>query len=572
MNYIAICTLNSKYIHGSLSPWCLRAGVETYCHSEVVAEVVDATVNQPLEQVVEGMLSKNYRLIALSCYIWNISQTKKLVTALKQAKPDLPIVLGGPEVSFNAKEVLESCPEVDFILSGEGELPFAQLVDLILSGSGDYEGVFSLSYRKNGGIVVGEPYTTQVEPPSPYCPEFFAQLQGKISYVESSRGCPYSCAFCLSGRKETVRFFNLERVKGELIALANSGTQTVKFVDRTFNSSAKHCDAILTFLLEEYDKQIPKHITFHFEMAGDILRESTLELLAKMPLNYVQLEIGMQSFCEKTLEAVGRKTNISLLISNIQRLVAMENHHLHIDLIAGLPYEDLGEFEKSFDIAYDLGAEMLQLGFLKVLHGSEIGRNPQDFVGDYEKTPPYQVIHTPWLSEEDFALLEKIEDGVDRLYNSGRFDRTMEYMLNISGLTPFALFRKIAEGLDLPERPSLEQYTDGIYQLFVRFEGVHEDYLRDMMVLDRVETNSTGILPDSLKVEDGRLRSLTIALEQNPETARPPHGKRYVGILYSLFQGVYVDYPLKTQRKKHNREKFQAKRVAIDLFGENILP
>ncbi len=571
MKKIAICTLNSKYIHGSLSPWCLRAGVTAYCSEDIAVDIFDATINQKQEEVL-ALLSENpYELLAFSCYIWNISATLALASAYRRAFPSTKIVFGGPEVSYHPERILEPHDFVDYVLSGEGELPFAQLVTAVCSGE-DVGTVLGLSYRNaTGELHIAPPYVSKEIPPSPYCPQYFTQLQGKISYFESSRGCPYSCAFCLSGRGEAVRYFPLERVQEELVALANCGTQTVKFVDRTFNSSASHCDAILSFLLEEYGKSIPTHLCFHFEMAGDILRESTLDLLEQMPVGYVQLEIGMQSFCEKTLEAVGRVTNIPKLLANLQRLLSMGNHHLHIDLIAGLPYEDLEEFAHSFNIGFGLGADMLQLGFLKVLQGSEIGEHPEKYLTDYHKTAPYQVISTPWMSEEDFALLAKVEDVVDRVYNSGRFPETLAYLLDVTGGDAFSLLKDIALGLEKMNSPSLEAYMDSLFTVASGLEGVDRAVLRDKMVIDRVTGNSTGILPSSLKIPDENLRKLTIALEKNPLTARPPQGKRFVGILYSEHCGIYVDYPPRTGngRKHQISQKYPLQTVDLGILQEH---
>ncbi len=573
MKKVLISTLNSKYVHTSLAPWCLKAGVVAYCPYPVTVSVIEGTINQGVEEVFQSLSTelsqKELLCVGFSCYIWNIEQTKHLARLLKKAYPSLPILLGGPEVSYHPEVILESCDFVDFVLGGEGEVPFAQLVTLLWEERKDFSSVLGLSYREQGGAFrISPPYVSEALPPSPYCEAYFAQLQGKISYFESSRGCPYHCAFCLSGREEKPRYFPMARVEKDLLQLAQSGTQTIKFVDRTFNSNRLHCDQILSFLLSEYGRGIPETITFHFEMAGDILAESTLELLSQMPPYYVQLEIGMQSFCEKTLEAVGRKTNIPRLLANLTRLVSFGNHHLHIDLIAGLPYEGMAEFEQSFNIAYGIGAEMLQLGFLKVLAGSEIGENPQKYLEDYEKKAPYQVISTPWLSQEDFERLDKIEGVLDRLSNSGRYPRTLSYLLAVTGGNAFALFRYLGEALgEVPACSSLEAYTDAFYEVAKQLPQVVEMKLRDALVLDRVSQNSTGILPSSLKVRDENLRKLTIALEQNPKTARPPHGKRFVGILYSENKGIYVDYPQHSGKKsRHQQRVYPVHTVFLEEF------
>lgn len=567
MKKVAICTLNSKYVHASLAPWCLLAGMKEYCTLPVETCVLEGTVNQPVEDMVERICQGNYDFVGFSCYIWNIVQTERVISLIKEKLPTLPIVLGGPEVSFNQREVLTRCHAVDFVLSGEGERNFPALVECFFGG-GDFSSVDGLSYGKEGEIVVNPPCFPKEEPPSPYCEEYFRQLQGKISYMESSRGCPFSCAFCLSGQGQCVRYFSLPRVKEEILRLANSGTQTVKFIDRTFNSNVTHANAILEFILEHYGTKIPTSVCFHFELAGDILKESTLELLGKMPDGYVQLEIGMQSFCEETLKAVGRTTNISLLVENIKKLVALKNHHLHIDLIAGLPLEDLKEFKNSFNTGYLLGADMLQLGFLKVLQGSKIGENPTEFPCEYSKKPPYQVISTPWMSEEDFALLDGIEDCVDRLYNSGRFTRTLDYLLEKTTLSPFDLYAQISQALPEEKISSLDGFVDEIYRICGKLPEVSTEVLRDKLMLDRVETNSTGNIPKSLMIQDPNLRKLKVALEKNPQTACPDHGKRFVGILYSEKLGVYVDYPLKSTKGQHFSQRFVSQFVSLDILDE----
>lgn len=570
MKKIGICTLNSKYIHASLAPWCLYSGVREYVAVDVETVVWESTINQKIEVILEELLAHSFDFVGFSCYIWNISFTLQVISALKARCPALVVVLGGPEVSYNQREILEKNEFVDFVLSGEGERPFAQLVESFC-GLRNKNEVLGLSYRSNEGeIIVSPSYQTMEVPPSPYCEAYFQQLQGKIAYMESSRGCPFSCAFCLSGAEKGVRYFDLELVKGNILALAQSGTKTIKFIDRTFNSNVKHANAILEFILVEYGKGIPTSICCHFEIAGDILKESTLLLIEQMPKGAIQLEIGMQSFCEKTLESVGRVTNNQVLCENIRRLVSFGNHHLHIDLIAGLPYEDLEEFKKSFNIGYELQADMLQLGFLKVLQGSEIWGNPSQFPCNYSDNPPYQVISTPWLTEKEIELLAKVEDTVDRLYNSGRFTLTLAYLLQVTGETPFDLLEKITEQMVFSVSPSLDIYTDLLYDVTKEFSGVNSTVLRDKMLLDRIQTNSTGNIPHSLMVKDGTLRTLKIFLEGTVETACPPEGKRFVGILYSTNQGVFVDYPASKKKNHHYQERFLCRYVNLTdiLEGE----
>ncbi|NMD38920.1 MAG: DUF4080 domain-containing protein, partial [Christensenellaceae bacterium] len=378
--------------------------------------------------------------------------------------------------------------------------------------------------------------------PSPYCDEYFEVLKGRISYIETSRGCPYSCAFCLSSRCGGVRYFDIERSKKEILALANSGSKTIKFVDRTFNANKKRANIIISFLKENYGKNIPTDVCFHFEIAGDILDDEGINLLGSLPKGFVQLEIGMQSFNEKTLAAINRKTDCKLLINNILRLTAFNNMHIHIDLIAGLPYEDLSSFKNSFNIAYSLNSQMLQLGFLKVLYGTAMSDFPEKFPAYYSKKAPYEVISTPWLSPEDIELLKAVEDSNERLHNSGRFKNTLNYVLKASDLTPFDLMKYIGKKLYPCHGISLDEYTDRFMSVLKELKGIDALELRDNMLIDRISTNSSGKIPKSLVVFDKRFKKIKHILNRSEDTVLIPNVKRFIGILYTQNKIVYVDY------------------------------
>ncbi len=435
----AICVLNSKYIHSSLAPWCLSAGVDTYCGPEIFAEVVEGTINERLEDVAQRILALNPQVIGFSCYIWNISATKELIRLVKSRLPGAVVALGGPEVSYCAEKLLDGEPEVQYVLSGEGEKPFALLLNAISRGETP-ENIPGVCYRRDGQAVTVPPCTPEDDPPSPYTSKYLSALKGRIAYLETSRGCPYSCAFCLSGRCGSARFFDLDRAKKELLLLARSGAKTVKLVDRTFNANRRRAIELFRFIIENYGTAIPAGVCFHFEIAGDLLDEETLSLLAQAPVGAMQLEIGLQSFNPKTLAAINRKTDVERLKENIRRLIANSNMHIHIDLIAGLPYEDFASFTESFNTAYSLGPNMLQLGFLKLLYGAPMRENPAEFPCRYNGQPPYEVTQTPWLSEEELLRLHHTEDALERLYNSGRFRRTLSYLLEKSKTTPVVLF------------------------------------------------------------------------------------------------------------------------------------
>ena len=542
-----ICVLNSKYIHSSLAPWCLLAGVGAYCEKGITARVVEGTINEPLERVAQRIVAQNPQVIGFCCYIWNITATKLLVQLVKELLPSAVIVLGGPEVSYNAEAVLVHEPLVDFIISGEGELPFALLLNAIYNNA-QVRDIPGLCRRSGDTILASPPNTPVQEPPSPYTQGYLAALSGRIAYLETSRGCPYSCAFCLSGRCGGVRFYGLLRAKQELVLLANSGTQTVKLVDRTFNANPKRAYALFSFIIENYATVIPRGVCFHFEIAGDILDSQTIDLLATAPVGAIQLEIGLQSFHSETLDAIHRKTDVKRLTSNIRRLLAGGNMHIHIDLIAGLPLEDFITFAESFNTAYALKPNMLQLGFLKLLHGAQMREDREEYPCEYSNIPPYEVTSTPWLSQCELKTLHNIEDAVERLYNSGRFRRTLEYLLTQTGLPPFALLGGFGAfcAMKTIEKMPLDDYTALVYEYFGSQKSVDKTALRDEMVCDRLATNSTGRLPKVLCTGDSALKTAIKQLAASPLTCPKQGVKRGVALLYGQGCIAYVDYKDKT--------------------------
>ena len=517
-----ICCLNSQYIHSSLAPWCLLAGVKAYGEPGVSARVTEGTVNEPAEAALERILPLNPRAVAFCCYIWNIRRVLEIVRMVKSRLPGTTVILGGPEVSYRAAELLGSEPLVDFVLCGEGELPFALLLNALQSGTG-FEKIPGLCRRGENGISISEPYTPCDIPPSPYGEDYFSALNGRIAYLETSRGCPFSCAFCLSGRCGGVRFYPMERAKKELLLLANSGTQTVKLVDRTFNANRERAKELFRFVIQNYGSAIPSGVCIHFEIAGDLLDEETLALLAEAPKGAMQLEIGLQSFNRETLGSVCRKTNLDRLRQNIRRLVANGNMHIHIDLIAGLPKEDISSFGESFDTAYELKPQMLQLGFLKLLYGAPMREQPEQYPCRFSPDPPYEVTETPWLSPRDLSLLHGCEDALDRLYNSGRFRRTLDYLRKVTGLRPFDLFCHFGEFTAAKGTAgiSLDSYTAMVFDYFSSLPSVGSGELRDALVCDRLAVNASGKLPAVLRIPGQNLKK---ALRQTLGEDAPKRG------------------------------------------------
>ena len=497
---VIIACLNSKYIHASLAPWCLLSGVKAFCSASVNAKVMEATINSDINAFAQQIIEEKPDVISFSSYIWNIEKTLELSKIIKE-KINCTIILGGPEVSYRAKNILDNYFFIDFVLSGEGEKSFPLFIDTYIN-NGDFDNVNGLSFRDNGNIIsVPEEECTET-PPTPYNEEFFDNLKGRISYIETSRGCPYRCAFCLSGRCSPLRFFDIDQVKNDILRLAVSGTKTIKFVDRTFNAKADRANEILEFILSNYGTQIPEGTCFHFEIAGDILKESTMEILSKAPKGVFQLEIGMQSFNEDTLKAINRKTDTKKLIENIKKLISFGNMHIHIDLIAGLTGEDIESFERGFDIGYGLKANMLQMGFLKLLYGAEMRENSEKYPCEFNPKPPYEVTSTPWLSNDEIKALKKCEDALERMYNSGRFLFTLDYLLNECSFTPFKLFMAFGNEID-GNKMSLSDYAVHIYYYFKEYAD--PERLRETLICDLLSSSSALQIPELLKIKNDPL-------------------------------------------------------------------
>lgn len=535
---VIISCLNSKYVHASLSPWCLLSGVREFAKNEYDISVMESTINGDIDSFAQKIINEKPQVVAFSTYIWNVTKTIEICRIIKK-NHNCTIVLGGPEVAYRQKDVLEKYDFIDSVLAGEGEWTFPDFLDNL---NGDLSLVAGLSYRGNSEIITIPEKEYTATPPSPFTDEFFKNLNGRISYIETSRGCPYRCAFCLSGRCSPLRFFDLERVKKDIVKLANSGTQTVKFVDRTFNANARRANEILLFIKENYGKEIPQNVCFHFEIAGDILKESTLEILSTMPEGAVQLEIGMQSFNEETLKTINRKTNTKQLIENIKKLISFNNMHIHIDLIAGLTGEDLESFKNSFNIGYSLKAHMLQMGFLKLLYGADMRENSEKYPCTFNDIPPYEVTSTPWLTNDEIVMLKNCEDAVDRLYNSGRFLYTLNHLIDDVGISPFDLFNDFGNAVD-GNKMRLCDYAEKLYNFFA--DKCDKEVLREKILCDLLSCSSSVQIPEILKIKDPLYKQIKKHFIENVDK------NIKIAILYSTNQVFTVNQS--QEKNLHNR-------------------
>ncbi len=542
---VTLAALNSQYVHAALAPWCLKAGLDAYARVPFEAAVVEGTVNEPLDAVLSRIADTKPDVLGLCCYIWNIGAFEALLPLLRARLPQAVIVLGGPEVSPRAQDALTAYPEADYLIAGEGELPFARLVEA-LGGVGTLQEVPGLCRRTAHGIEAKSLFFHDAMPPSPITDAYIQALSGRIAYMETSRGCPYSCAFCLSGGDDKPRWQPLEDAKRDILKLAGAGSQTIKFVDRTFNANRKRATALLQFIKDEAGSGIPHGICFHFEIAGDLMDADFLRIVGDAPKGLFQFEIGMQSMDEHTLLSVRRRTDMKLLRQRVRALLKCKTAHVHLDLIAGLPHEDLTQFAQGFDQAYALRPHALQLGFLKLIHGSAMREQPEIYPCRYDPAPPYQVVDTPWLSAQDLMTLTVVERGLDRLHNSGRFPRTLDWLIRGQRQRPFTLFHTLGQAILSAEAGgkalSLDALTDCLYHDAVKLLPAYESLIRDLLVLDRLSTTRTTTLPPTLKRRDNRYFSVRRGLERM--VARASDTTRAVALLYQgrVPCAVYCDY------------------------------
>lgn len=443
---ILLAAINAKYIHSNLGIYSLKTYGEKMLKEWGLAEQVEIslaeyTINHQMEQILQDIYKRKPDVIGFSCYIWNISYVKMILADIKKVLPDVKIWAGGPEVSYHAEAFLKEEPAVDLVMMGEGEITFAHFLKALLEGE-ELKQVPGLMLRNDDGTITDTGFRQVMDMsqiPFPYAFMDMKELEHRIIYYESSRGCPFSCAYCLSSIDKKLRFRSLDLVLPELEWFLQAKVPQVKFVDRTFNCKKSHAMAIWQYI-RDHDNGITN---FHFEIAADLLDKDELDLLSTMRPGLVQLEIGVQSTNEKTLETIRRKTDIGEICQITAAINSWHNIHQHLDLIAGLPWEDIESFKKSFNDVYKMEPEQLQLGFLKVLKGSYMEELIPDCDLLYSTAPPYEVLQTKWLSYGDVLELKDIEEMTEVHYNSRQFTCTLKE-LEKEFNTPYEMFSFMA--------------------------------------------------------------------------------------------------------------------------------
>ncbi len=459
---ILLTAINAKYIHSNLAVHSLKAAAGDYAQ---MVEVCEFTINNQADYILEEIYKKKPNVLMFSCYIWNIAMVEEVIREYHKLCPQVPIWVGGPEVSFEVEDFLEKHPQVTGVMMGEGEETFRELCEyyanVLDADRNDEEGttidesykiekdtanllqleaIRGIAYRKNEEICVNLWREIMNMSHIPFCYDRMGDFSNRIIYYESSRGCPFSCSYCLSSVDKKLRFRDIELVKDELQFFIDQKVPQIKFVDRTFNCKHDHAMAIWQFI-HEHDNGVTN---FHFEVSADLLNDEELELMSKMRPGLIQLEIGVQSTNEVTIEEIHRTMKLKRLKEIVKRVKSFGNIHQHLDLIAGLPYEDYDTFRKSFNDIYELQPNQLQMGFLKVLKGSYMYEHASEYGILYHDNPPYEVMATNWLSYDDVLKMKRIEEMLEVYYNSGQYEITMQ-VLKHKFASAFDMYQKLGD-------------------------------------------------------------------------------------------------------------------------------
>ena len=422
---ILLAACNAKYIHSNLAVYDLKAYSSDYDKEVFLREY---TINQPKDEILKDIYGSGADVVCFSCYIWNISFVRELIRDLAKILPETAFWAGGPEVSYDAENFLTEMPEVTGVLVGEGEKTFHDLLEYYIDGKGSPGEIRGIAYRDGEEIRHNGWRELMNLSEIPFVYQHLEEFENRIIYYESSRGCPFSCSYCLSSIDKKLRFRDLELVKKELQFFLDHKVPQVKFVDRTFNCKHEHAMAIWKYILE-HDNGVTN---FHFEVSADLLRDEEMDLMAKMRPGLIQLEIGVQSTNPETIRAIHRHMDLDKLKRCVDRVHSFRNIHQHLDLIAGLPYEDYDTFHRSFNDVYQMKPDQLQLGFLKVLKGSLMQGEAEKYGIVHKEKEPYEVLSTNWLPYGDVLKLKAVESMVEVYYNSGQFQHTLEYLVPLA--------------------------------------------------------------------------------------------------------------------------------------------
>lgn len=542
---VLLTTLNSKFTHSSLALRYLKM----YGKKEGFDfDLMEFTINNSLDYILSEINAGKYDIVVFSCYIWNFEQTIKLIDNIKIISPNCKIIVGGPEVTYNPDGVMAAHPNIDYIISGEGEIPVVQLIKALNQGGDGLDQIRGLTYKVNHEIHssgYAELVKSLDEIPFPY--ENLDGLENRILYYESSRGCPFNCQYCLSSTFKGVRYFSLARVKEDLKFFVDRKVKQVKFVDRTFNANKNHALSIMKYLHETDNG----YTNFHFEITASLLDDETIAFLQTVRLGLFQFEVGVQSTNEETIQSIERNIAFEKIAEKCRQVQAMRNIHLHMDLIAGLPFEDYKRFMQSIDDVFELRPDKLQMGFLKLLRGSGLRLNAQTYGIEFRNYQPYEVLKTNWMSYDDLSRLKEIEELVESYYNSKNFKYSFEYILAVNGIKPSVFFEDFVDYWLENGLQHVSHKSDLLYQIVYDFY-IHQNFVEPEAFLDLLKF-------DFLRTR--RKKTIGLFKEEHPKG----------------FKNLCYDYLKDEEHRAHVSEDYRnlnvkavLKKVEFEPFGYNI--
>lgn len=562
-----IVGINARFVHTNLAVRYLTVALR---EGGMDADFREYTINQHYEDILQNLYLMRCDIMAFSCYIWNIEIIKELALSLKKLRPELMIVLGGPEVSYEGVRLMNHNDGIDLILTGEGEMTFVELVRRLYENE-DYADMCGLIFRARGDVYENpkhSSYMDLIDLPNPYgCEEEISPE--KIYYYETSRGCPFRCSFCLSGNDTSTRFLPMERVKHELLFFIHNRVKQVKLVDRTFNADQDRACELFEFLIENDNG----HTNFHFEIGGELINEKTIKILKKAPVGLFQFEIGIQSTNKETLYAIQRNVNQEVLFRNILELIKIKNIHIHVDLIAGLPYEDFFLFRNSFNDVFELGADMIQLGFLKLIKGSKLKTQEKEYNYISISKPPYEVLSSHWIGYSELIQLKKVERMLNLFWNSGKMRNTINYALKTFESNAFKLFDDMAREWSRENDEFISHTNQKMITFFQQFlcnrAGDHAEIVYYLMHLDYYKDNKQHKTWYDKKVEDqiSLSKAEMHAILQNGDFMKkslPAYADKPVKTILSSVHLVWVPIQMKKKLKPYVSE-------VVECFGgENL--
>lgn len=526
---VVLAAINTKYIHSNLAVYSLKAYSENEFPGEM--EIAEYTINQYTEDIIRDLYRKKPDILVFSCYIWNRRYITDIVPEIKKILPHVQIWTGGPEASYSATDMLKEISGIDGIMYGEGEKVFNNMMHFwkkCIMDNEKYEplAIKGIVYRTETGIKRNEPEEVMDMSDIPFVYKDMSRFENKIIYYESSRGCPFLCSYCLSSIDKQLRFRKPGLVKEELKFFLDNKVKQVKFVDRTFNCNKKHAMDIWRYIYEN-DNGITN---FHFEISADLIDDEQIELLRKFRPGLAQFEIGVQTTNDMTIKAINRTMNLDKLKNVVKKINGGQNIHQHLDLIAGLPYEDYNSFVKSFNDVYKMEPEQLQLGFLKVLKGSMMSDRAEEYGIACGSNPPYEVLYTNWLSYDDVIHLKGIEEMVEVYYNSGQFSNTVKFLQHFYN-EPFELFDEMAAYYDSHNyfgvKHSRMSRYEILYDMMKESGDIPMDKLEDVMLYDLYLRENIKSRPSFYKKPLGDRSKIYELQRQHKEAGNLVHAEMF---------------------------------------------